>query len=236
MDVRIGTAGWSIPKEFKKHFPEEESQLASYSQVLNCVEINSTFSNIHQASTFEKWALLTPDDFEFSLKLHRSFTHESELKPKVSDLKNNLLLMGHLGRKWKVLLLQFPGKQKFHEKRVGRLYDSIRKFYDGAIVVEPRNLSWLSKESSALLKEFKISKVIADPERCPHNIKNILSTGGITYFRLHGNPVIYKSSYNRSYLKKLSQDLSLYKKAWCIFDNTAMGKATGNALTLRSMT
>lgn len=236
MNLRIGTAGWSIPKEFRKYFPDEESQLASYSQIFNCVEINSTFSKIHKGTTFEKWALITPDHFEFSLKLHRSFTHESDLKPKLTELKNNLLLMGELGTKWKVLLLQFPGKQDFNEKKMGRFYENIRKYFDGSIVLEPRNLSWLSQESKALMKEYKISKVVADPERCPHDSKNILSTGGITYVRLHGNPVIYKSSYNKNFIRNLHQELSTYKKTWCIFDNTALGKATGNALALRSMT
>ncbi len=233
--MRIGTAGWAIPREFKRFFPDEASQLVSYSQVFNCVEINSTFSKIHRPETFEKWALQTPDDFEFSLKLHRSFTHECDLRPNLKDFKKNLLEMGNLGEKWKVLLLQFPGKQDFHEKKMARFYENIRKVFAGAIVIEPRNLSWASKESMKLMKEYKVSKVIADPERCPVDSKNILSLGGITYARLHGSPVIYRSSYPKSFIKKLHQDLSSYERPWCIFDNTALGKATGNALTLRSL-
>lgn len=144
--------------------------------------------------------------------------------------------MGNLGSKWQVLLLQFPGKQEFHEGKMGKFYEHIRKLFGGAIVLEPRNPSWLSKESKALMKDFKVSKVLADPERCPNDSKTILSTGGITYVRLHGSPDIYRSSYTRSFLRQLHQELSSYRKPWCIFDNTTLGKATGNALTLRSMT
>lgn len=168
------------------------------------------------------------------MKLHRSFTHECELKPKVAVLMNNLLKMKHLGSKWKVLLLQFPPKQNFHEAKMSRFYEIIRKHFEGAIVVEPRNLTWLAKESKALMKEFKVSKVLADPEKAPHDSKNILSTGGVTYVRLHGSPVVYCSSYSKEFLKSLSKDLSSYKRPWCIFDNTAHGKGTGNALALRS--
>jgi uncharacterized protein YecE (DUF72 family) len=230
--MKIGTASWSIPNEFKEHFPEAGSHLERYSKVFNCVEINTTFYKFHRPQTFEKWASLTPRDFEFSLKLHRSFTHECDLKPKLSGLKNNLMEMGHLGSKWKVLLLQFPGKQAFDEKKMGRFYEGLRKYYDEKIVIEPRNLSWLSPESKGLLKEFKISKVLADPERCPHDSKSILSTGRITYFRLHGSPVIYRSSYSEEFIKKLGTDLAAFKNPWCIFDNTTLGKATGNALEL----
>lgn len=232
--IRIGTAGWSIPGEFQSFFPAEGSHLERYSRVFNCVEINSTFNKIHRADTFEKWASVTPSDFEFSLKLHRSFTHNPDLKYKVSDLKNNIQLMSHLGPKWTVLLLQFPGKLEFNQKKMSKFYEVIRKNFSGAVVVEPRNLTWLSQESKQLLKEYKISKVVADPERCPHKTKDVLKFGGISYFRLHGSPEIYKSSYSKNFLKDLAKDLNSYKNCWCIFDNTTYGKATGNALTLHS--
>jgi uncharacterized protein YecE (DUF72 family) len=232
MSLRIGTAGWSIPYEYKKFFPEEGSHLERYSQIFNCVEINSTFSKIHRPNTFEKWAAVTPDDFQFSLKLHRTFTHECDLKPSSVELKNNIRLMSSLGEKWKVLLLQFPGKQNFNEKKMGRFLEIIRKHYAGFVVIEPRNQTWISKEAKSLMKEFKVSKVVADPERCPHDSRNILSTGEITYYRLHGSPVIYRSSYSKDFIQKIEHDLSAFKNPWCIFDNTAQGKATGNALTL----
>lgn len=231
--MKVGTAGWSIPIEFQRQFPEEESQLQSYSRVFPCVEINSTFSKIHLPRTFEKWAQLTPEKFEFSLKLHRSFTHVSDLTPRALELRKNLELMSHLGDKWTVLLLQFPGSRQFDEKKMARFYELIRKSFSGHLVVEPRNMSWLSKESRALMREFKVSKVIADPERCPHETKAILTSGGITYYRLHGSPIVYRSSYSRSFLRKLHTELKHAKNPWCIFDNTTLGKGTGNALTLR---
>lgn len=85
------------------------------------------------------------------------------------------------------------------------------------------------------MKEFKVSKVIADPERAPHDSKQILSSGGVTYIRLHGSPEIYRSSYSDEFLVSLKEELNTYKKPWCIFDNTTFGKATGNALKLLEM-
>jgi uncharacterized protein YecE (DUF72 family) len=230
--MKAGTAGWSIPREFESFFPEEGSHLERYSKVFNCVEINSTFNKYHLPRTFEKWSRLTPDNFEFSLKLHRNFTHDSDLNPSSLNLKKKLKEMNWLGEKWKVLLLQFPGKLNFHEKRMARFYKILRQNFSGAIVIEPRNLTWVTKESRDLMKEFEVSKVMADPERCPSENKSILTAGGITYFRLHGSPEIYKSSYKSKFLKDLNIQMSQYCNSWCIFDNTTFGKATGNALTL----
>lgn len=230
--MRVGTAGWNIPAPFRSSFPEEGSHLTRYSQILNAVEINSTFYKFHQPKTFERWASETPDDFEFSVKLHQSFTHKCDLKPKARELKEFFQSVQYLGPKWKVLLLQFPGKMEFHYDKMSRFYELVRKNFDGYVVVEPRNETWISKESRLLLKEFQVSKVIADPERCPSKLKSLITAGGIAYYRLHGSPVIYRSSYSQTYLKKLKQELQGHKRAWCVFDNTTFGAATENALFL----
>lgn len=41
--IRIATAGWSIPVEWQKAFPEGETHLHSYAKVLHAVEIDRTF-------------------------------------------------------------------------------------------------------------------------------------------------------------------------------------------------
>ena len=56
------------------------------------------------------------------------------------------------------------------------------------------------------------------------------------YFRLHGSPRRYYSSYNSDVLKTLSSKLTrlaIKSRVWCIFDNTAMGFAIPNALELK---
>ena len=61
-------------------------------------------------------------------------------------------------------------------------------------------------------------------------------SGGLVYYRLHGSPKVYHSSYDTAYLERLAEQLvrttALETDAWCIFDNTAAGAATINALEL----
>jgi uncharacterized protein YecE (DUF72 family) len=57
---------------------------------------------------------------------------------------------------------------------------------------------------------------------------------GLRYWRLHGSPVMYRSSY----ADRIQTYATLVREAagdcWCIFDNTASNAATGDALALRA--
>jgi uncharacterized protein YecE (DUF72 family) len=59
---------------------------------------------------------------------------------------------------------------------------------------------------------------------------------GLAYFRLHGTPRIYYSEYSPAqlerYAARLMQSAADGRPVWCIFDNTAAGAATANALAL----
>ena len=60
MVMRIGTAGWSIPKEQAALFPPAGSHLERYGAVLNAVEINSSFYRPHRKATYERWSAAVP--------------------------------------------------------------------------------------------------------------------------------------------------------------------------------
>jgi uncharacterized protein YecE (DUF72 family) len=78
--VRIGTAGWNIPKQYVERL-QTGTHLERYSQILPCAEINSSFYCLHRISTWEKWAASVPDDFAFRSK-----------RPKPSPTKLRLLV------------------------------------------------------------------------------------------------------------------------------------------------
>jgi uncharacterized protein YecE (DUF72 family) len=75
-----------------------------------------------------------------------------------------------------------------------------------------------------------IARVAADAARVP-------SAGrpGGTLRLLHGAPRVYYSAYDSAFLSTLAAALrgSAAEEVWCIFDNTASGAATANALTLQ---
>jgi uncharacterized protein YecE (DUF72 family) len=62
---------------------------------------------------------------------------------------------------------------------------------------------------------------------------------GLVYYRLHGSPKMYYSSYSREVIDETSHILvdhaSAGTSAWCIFDNTAAFAATGDALSVTEL-
>ena len=79
-DIRVGTAGWSIPRASALHFGGPGTHLERYARSLRCAEINSSFHRPHAAATYAKWRDSTPRDFRFAVKMPRTITHELKLQ------------------------------------------------------------------------------------------------------------------------------------------------------------
>jgi uncharacterized protein YecE (DUF72 family) len=233
----VGTAAWNIPKIANDLFPGVGSHLERYSEVLNGVEINSTFYKEHLPKTFARWRDAVPDDFRFSVKLSRTFTHDSALTEKGAPLEVCLRNYILLGEKWGVLLVQLPPSLEFKEKIAAPFFEAVRKYYKGALVCEPRHRTWTSKTSYELFQRLKISRVWADPDPCPVPERPKWDCGDIRYLRLHGSPEIYRSEYDearlREYADLISDGSQNLSQTWCVFDNTTFGHATIQAVWMK---
>lgn len=232
--IYIGTAGWSIPRPEQSHFPPGESLLARYARVLPAVEINSTFHRPHRASTFERWAASVPRTFRFSVKIPRAITHDERLADKAL-LASFLAELAPLGTRLGCLLVQLPPSLPFDPRVARNFLKVLRKRFDGGVALEPRHTSWFEDRANRLLNDFEVARVAADPPRVEHGDQPG-GWRGLAYFRLHGSPRMYYSSYEKEYLDALSIQLRDLQRrripTWCVFDNTTLGAATNNALFL----
>lgn len=232
--IRVGTAGWSISRNSAELLPGTGSHLERYARVLPCAEINSTFYRSSRLSTYERWAASVPETFQFSVKAPRAITHDAALRCTPAQLQTFLNEVQTLGSRLGPILFQLPPKGAFDGSVAKTFFSILRDLYNGAIVLEPRHESWFSSEGNALLEEFRISRVAADPARTPA-AGHPAGDGGMVYYRLHGSPRTYYSSYTPEYLRELAGTLRRSAETaavWCIFDNTASGAAVANALTL----
>jgi uncharacterized protein YecE (DUF72 family) len=225
----IGTAGWTLPKIAQSHFPEEGSHLQRYAHRLNAVEINSSFYRPHQAKTYRRWSEETDSQLRFSVKMTKVFTHEKKLDVERDDLEEWLEPVSELGSKLGALLVQIPPKLEFDRDVANRFFKHLRQTTKTLVALEPRHISWTTKPARELLDFYQITKVEADPERCPTPPDRKKPR----YIRLHGSPDIYKSNYEPKVIKAWADELQKSPKAWVIFDNTTFGYATLNALDLR---
>ncbi len=232
----IGTAGWSIPPRHAPEFPGSGSHLARYAEIFHGVEINSSFHRPHRRSTYERWAASVPPEFRFSVKAPRSITHERRLVDVAEALDVFLAEIGGLGSKLGPLLVQLPPSLAFERATVEGFIATLRERFAGSVACEPRHASWFTEAADACLNENRVARVAADPARAPE-AAHPDGWPGLAYYRLHGSPQIYRSSYAREYLDELAPLLARESasgaETWCIFDNTAAQAATENALAIR---
>jgi uncharacterized protein YecE (DUF72 family) len=234
-NLYVGTAGWNVPGIHARHFDSEGTHLIRYSRRLNCAEINSCFYREHKTETYRKWAASVPEDFRFAVKAPRTVTHEGELRVQGEEaLQRFLHQTSALGEKRGPVLLQVPPSLVFDKAATLSFFSMFRGLYDGPAVLEPRHVSWFAAEPDSILREFHVARVAADPALAPEAAQPAGWPEPV-YFRLHGSPRRYYSSYSGAFLSHLAEELlklSKHVATWCIFDNTASGAALGNALDL----
>jgi uncharacterized protein YecE (DUF72 family) len=231
------------------------SHLERYALRLPAVEINSSFYRSHQPGTYARWAASTPEHFRFSVKIPRQITHGNRLQGTEELLAQFLAEVEALGPKLGPLLVQLPPSLGFEAPVAAAFFQDLRARFDGSVVCEPRHPTWFGAEAEQLLQQFRIARVAADPPVPVPEAVHPGGWGGLVYYRLHGSPRTYYSAYSEEYLAALAETLktaqmttqmpatseqtdaidtssSIPKEIWCIFDNTALGAATANVLSL----
>ncbi|HEX8061784.1 MAG TPA: DUF72 domain-containing protein [Allosphingosinicella sp.] len=232
--TRIGTAGWTIPTASADGFPGEGSSLERYSARFDCAEINSSFHRSHRPDTWRRWASSVPNGFRFSAKLPKEITHNRRLVDCAEPLAAALAEMAGLGDRLEILLVQLPPSLAFEPASAESFLAGLRSRWDRQIAFEPRHPSWFEPAVDALLEDRQIARVAADPAKVPA----AADPGGwlgLAYYRLHGSPVMYRSSYDDGRLETYASRLDGAVPAWCIFDNTASSAATADALKLQRL-
>lgn len=227
-----------MPRELQDRFSADGSHLTRYAAIFNGTEINSSFHRKHRTSTYLRWATSVPDHFRFSVKIPKLITHVKRLMGSDDALHAFLddvaTLDGHLA----CLLIQLPPSLAFIQTDVETFLQALRKCYAAAVALEPRHESWFSPETTKILKQYRIARVAADPARVPQAAEPG-GWNGLAYWRLHGSPRVYRSSYANADLTTLAVKIQLAERSartvWCIFDNTASGAAATDALTLQGL-
>ncbi|AWK86472.1 DUF72 domain-containing protein [Azospirillum thermophilum] len=232
--VRIGVAGWSIPKLSAAAFPAAGTHLERYAQVFPATEVNSRFYRPHKPETWARWAASTPEDFRFAIKLPRAVTHERRLRGCEDLMTAYLAEIAPLGPRLGPLLAQLPPSLAFDRAVVADFLAVLRSRFAGDLVCEPRHGSWFREEAETLLADHRVARVAADPAPVPAAAEPG-GWPGLRYWRLHGSPVMYRSKYDAAVLDRLAERIAREaagRPVWCIFDNTADFHAVDDALAM----
>jgi uncharacterized protein YecE (DUF72 family) len=233
--VHIGTSGFYYDHWIGCCYPEGISKrelLPAYARTFSTVEINSTFYHFPRQSSLLHWLEVTPDDFRFSLKAHRSITHYHRLDS--GDLRAFMHQIRPLRPKLGVILFQLPPSLKLDLPLLDAFLSELPRGYRYA--VEFRNDSWLDDVVFELLALHGVSLCINDFDR---KETPWVATAGHVYIRMHGPLGRYRGKYPEAALQRLAGEIASLREEgrelYCYFNNDMEGFAWENARELEAM-
>lgn len=248
--VYIGTSGWQYGHWRGIFYPENlptKDWLNFYSQEFQTAEINSSFYHLPREATFKNWAIKTPDNFLFAIKVWRRITHLKKLNNIQEDFKIFFERAMTLAEKLGPLLFQFPPNFHATEENIKRLKSlgrfirkhsglHSRKFTERHYAFEFRHQSWFNEKIYRILKNYNLALCWADTPYYPYQEE---ITADYVYIRLHGHTKLYASKYTSSQLLDYAQKIKKLnrqnKTVYLYFDNDYHGYAIENARELKRL-
>ncbi len=245
-NVEIGTSGWSYKEWEGIFYPDSKtSKLKHYSRVFSTAEVDSTFYAVPTKGLVFGWAKNTQENFEFSLKLPRTITHEKKLKLGEGaeiDLKNFLALLEPLrvARKLGPLLIQLPPSFNREANREDleeflRALPTKKKDGDYKFAIEFRNKSWLSdNDLHSLLSKYNVSNAIVDEPLMPVDLS--VTSREFAFLRWHGRGKRPWYDYRYSeeeldpWVERVRKISTKTRKVYGYFNNHFHGNAVVNGL------
>lgn len=199
---KVGCSGYYYPNWKNKFYPagmQPKNWLEYYSSVFNTVELNGTFYRTPKLSDLKKYAGVTPAYFKFSAKMSRYITHTAKLKEckqQVTEFQD--LLLSGLEDKLSNFLFQLPPSFHYNEENLTRILETVP--HTPQNVVELRHTSWWNETVREAFTKAGITFCNVD---FPGMDTPFIQTSSVFYFRLHGNPVLFKSLYSEETLHQL---------------------------------
>ncbi len=227
--ILIGTCGWSrLYQALPPSRRRGRSVLQAYADLFPVAEVNSSFYRFHRVETYRRWREEVPESFEFTIKCHRSITHEERLRATETAL-GNMQKMAEAAEACgaEALVLQTPASLRAGEKTLREAERFFERAERGgtSLAWETRGESWEGEEARRALRELLERYGIVHVTD-PFKIEPV-ALGEFTYFRLHGLP-----DYNLRYTYTNGQLLHLYKllkgyerktgRVYVLFNNYAM--------------
>ncbi len=243
--IFLGTAGWKYNHWRGSFYSSHQSNdLEYYSRHSSLVEINSTFYGIPTEAMVRGWYHYTPDDFNFSAKLVRDITHSRDrmFNPETVKYFFNRMNEG-LEEKFKTVLVQFPPWLKYSDKSfmfLSSIIDECLAHFNGTIVTEIRDESWINPEFEKFLVSNQISLARTTKFPIPENFAPLSS---LYYLRLLGDRKIIpdeslgkvfldKHEALKEWVMKLVNLSSQFETIFVLINNRFSGYAINDAIIL----
>ena len=240
--ISIGTSGIALPGG-KADFPvayRDKSRLSYYASLFNSIEINSTFKKLPRASTLTNWCTEVGNNFTFTIKLSKDFTHVKKQENITIDAAGFMQALEPIGNKKGCLLIQFPASTTANDSAyVATLLRTLHELDTNnhwRKAVEFRSDTWYTEATYNLLRRYNATLVLQDMPKS--NNMHIQEAFSFCYFRYHGPKGDYRGSYTTAFLQqqaaRMHALLTQGRDVYVYFNNT-MGSAFDNAMYLQAL-
>jgi len=177
---------------------------------------------------------VTPDDFIFTLKAHRSITHQKRPDRAVKEIRRFIHLIKPLKKKLGAILFQFPPYLKLDIGVLDNFLSELPRGYKYAI--EFRHQSWMDSVVFELMELHGVGFCINDFGR---RQTPWIATAPFAYIRMHGPLDRYNGRYDPVQIADLCKIIRGFaedgKEIFCYFNNDMEGFAWENAQELMEL-
>ncbi|SNC68369.1 Uncharacterized conserved protein YecE, DUF72 family [Hymenobacter gelipurpurascens] len=238
-EIHIGCSGFHYRDWKGVFYPPElppRKWFGYYCTQFNTLELNVTFYKMPELKALETWYDQSPEGFQFAVKAPRIVTHykkfNAEAAPVLADFYGTV--REGLREKLGPILFQLPPKAAYTEELMGRMLENLDPEFNN--FVEFRHPSWWEGEVFRELARHHISFVgQSHPMPLPDEV---VANTDMVYYRFHGVPELYKSSYSEEFLQRIADEIQAapsVKQAYVYFNNGIGGAGVLNAYTLRKL-
>ncbi|MFC7536817.1 DUF72 domain-containing protein [Sphingomonas sp. GCM10030256] len=172
--VRVGIGGWTYPPWRGTFYPDklpQSRELEHASRQLGAIEINATFYGRQSLASWENWAAVVPEGFQFAIKASRFCV----TRPKLGDAGEGITTfldqgLTALGPKLGPILWMLASRRKFDRDDIARFAEALPREWNGVTLrhaIEPRHESFRDEDFFAICREHDVAVVYGDDDEFP---------------------------------------------------------------------
>jgi uncharacterized protein YecE (DUF72 family) len=233
----IGCSGFYYKGWKEKFYPvglPQRKWFEFYCQYFNTVELNVTFYRFPKIKDLKAWYERSPEEFKFTVKAPRLITHFRKFlnaKRETNDFYS--VVSSGLQEKLGTVLFQLHPRTEYSEENLERILTTLDSSF--ANVLEFRHSSWWRPSVFRTLRQNNITFCGISYPNLPDDV---IKTAPAVYYRFHGVPQLYLSSYSKKQLTTVASEIKKYRNTsdvYCYFNNDIEVAAVSNAQTLQNI-
>lgn len=233
----IGCSGFYYKGWRERFYPKglpQRKWFEYYCEFFNTVELNVTFYRVPKPEAFAGWYTRSPKEFRFTVKAPRLITHYKRFKDARRETEDfyNIVTAG-LQEKLGTVLFQLHPRIEYTPENLDRILTTLNPSYSN--VLEFRHPSWWDEK---VMKQLKANGITFCSISYPGLPDEVYKTAPVMYYRFHGVPELYLSSYTDAELGGVANKINSFRsvdEVYAYFNNDIQVAAVDNAKSLASI-